>query len=94
MAVYLVTWDLNREKPNYHAARTQLTGRLDAYDSVRDPGLDSVRWVATEWTAESVSSDLRVFMDENDKLIVTKLNKGEHQGWLAKVVWDWINARL
>lgn len=94
MAIYLVTWDLNREKLNYAAARARLVGRLDGYDSVKDSGLDSVRWVSTNWTADQVSSDLRGYMDGNDKLIVTKLNRGEHQGWLAKTVWDWINARL
>lgn len=32
--------------------------------------------------------------DSDDRLIVTKLVFGQHQGWLDKKVWDWINARL
>jgi hypothetical protein len=93
MATYLVTWDLNREKQNYAAARARFVGRLDEFENIKDPGLDSVRFVSTTWTADQLSSDLRGYMDDNDKIIVTKLVSGNHQGWLAKSVWDWINAR-
>lgn len=94
MAVYLVTWDLNREKPNYAAARARFVGRLDQFENIKDPGLDSVRFVSTTWTADQLSGELRGYLDDNDKIVVTKLVRGNHQGWLAKNVWEWINARL
>lgn len=94
MSVYLVTWDLNREKPNYVAARAAFIAHLERYEHIKDPGLDSVRFLSTSWTAEQVSQDLRLKLDTNDKIIVTKLASGSHQGWLAKSVWDWINARI
>ena len=94
MAVYLVTWDLNQEKPNYAEARRQFIAHLDRYENKKDPGLDSVRFVTTTSSADQVSTDLRTKLDDNDRIIVTKLVSGNHQGWLDKTVWDWINARL
>ncbi|WP_421933936.1 hypothetical protein [Phenylobacterium sp.] len=89
-----MTWDLNGEKPNYATARARFVGRLDQFENIKDPGLDSVRFVSTNWTANQISDDLRTYLDDNDKIVVTKLVSGNHQGWLAKNVWDWINARL
>ena len=94
MAVHLVTWDLNREKPNYAAARARFVGRLNEYETTHDQGLDSVRFVSTNWTAHQVSNDLKGYLDDNDRLVVTQLVSGFHQGWLSQEVWDWINARL
>jgi len=33
-------------------------------------------------------------MDDNDRIFVTKLNTGSHQGWLDKSVWKWIEPRV
>ena len=92
--VYLITWDLNREKPNYATARANFIARLNEYESIKDAGLDSVRFVSTNWIARKVSDDLRKNLDDNDRIMVTKLVSGNHQGWLDEKVWDWINARL
>ncbi len=94
MSVFLVTWDLNKEKPNYAQARAAFIANLETFDNVKDSGLDSVRFVSTDWTAGLVSDDLRKRLDDNDRLFVTKLTSGSHQGWLSQAVWDWINARL
>ena len=94
MAVYLVTWDLNKEKPNYVEARKQFIAHFERYENKKDAGLDSVRFVSTNLTADQLSDDLRKKLDSNDRIIVTKLVSGNHQGWLDKTVWDWINARL
>lgn len=94
MAVYLVTWDLNKEKPNYSTARAILISRLSQYEHMKDPGLDSVWFLSTDLIAQQIDEDLRKRIDNNDRLFVTKLISGGHQGWLAKATWDWINARL
>jgi hypothetical protein len=94
MAVYFVTWDLNREKTNYGAARAAFIAHLERYQNIRDPGLDSVRFVSTGWSADQVSADLEKKLDDNDRLVVTKLVPGTHQGRLLGPVWDWINARI
>jgi hypothetical protein len=41
MPVYLVTWDLNREKPNYSEMRQRPINQLSRYERIKDPGLDS-----------------------------------------------------
>lgn len=94
MAVHLVTWELNREKPNYAQARAAFVAHLDRYEHAKDAGLDSVRFVNANWSAEQVSDDLRQRLDDNDRLFVTTLSSGAHQGWLSKTVWEWINPKL
>ena len=94
MAVYLVSWDLNKEKANYAQAREMLLTRIYEYDHIKDSGLDSVYFVSTTWSADQIYDDLRKSLDDNDRVIVTKLVQGSHQGWLSKNVWEWINARF
>jgi hypothetical protein len=94
MSVYLVTWDLNKEKSNYAQARQNLIACLQRYQHIKDPGLDSVWFISTDSSANQVDADVREKMDSNDRLFVTKVVTGQHQGWLTKNIWEWINARL
>jgi hypothetical protein len=94
MSVFVVTWDLNREKPNYPHARAAFVKQLDTYENTRDEGLDSVRFISTPSSVVQVEGYLRQKLDANDRLLVTRLNAGGHQGWLSKSVWEWINQRL
>ena len=94
MSVYLVTWDLNKAKPNYAQARENLLSHLQRYQHAKDAGLDSVWFISSHWSADQVDADIRAKLDGNDRLVVTKLVAGQHQGWLSQGVWDWINSRL
>lgn len=94
MSVYLVTWDINRERQNYTQARQNLINHLSRYEHIKDPGLDSVWFISSTASANAVSDDVRTMLDVNDRLIVTKLVRDQHQGWLAQNVWNWINTRL
>lgn len=89
--VYLVTWDLNREKPNYADARRKFVAQLE---HTKDPGLDSLWFISTMWSAKKVDEFLRQKLYGNDRLIATQLVPGQHQGWLSKATWEWITARL
>lgn len=91
MSVYVVTWNLNKERTNYDQARKDFLKQLDAYENVADPGLESVRFVATTQSADQLSDYLRLKMDKNDRLFVSRVRSGERQGWLAQNVWDFIN---
>lgn len=95
MPVYLVTWDLNRERPNYAKARDAFIALLDKFETRKDSGLDSVRFVSTSWDATKIKEYLRKAQDDNDTLFVTRLHKGsaERNGWLNKATWDWIRVR-
>ncbi|WP_295943407.1 hypothetical protein [uncultured Xanthomonas sp.] len=94
MAVYVVTWNLNKERSNYDAARRQFIQHLERYPNKQDVGLESVRWVQSTGTAQQLSDDLRQKLDNNDRLFVSKLSADQYAGWLAKDVWEWINSRL
>lgn len=91
MAVYVVTWDLNKEKRNYNVARAAFIKHLEAYENTKDSGLDSVRFISTTDNASEIKDYLRQTMDDNDTLFVSRVRKGERAGWLR--VWDWIKAR-
>jgi len=94
MSVYIVTWNLNKERTNYAQARKDFIAHLDNnYQNISDPGLESVRFLSTTNTATQISDKLREKLDANDRLFVSKLNSGNHAGWLRKSVWDWINQR-
>jgi hypothetical protein len=92
--VYLVTWELNREKPGYAQARDAFLAEVGRFEHIKDSGLDSVAFVSTSSSANDLSASLRAGLDDNDCLVVTRLASGTHQGWLSKATWDWINSRL
>jgi hypothetical protein len=94
MSVYLVTWELNKEKPAYTTARNRFLVRLNKHQNIKDPGLDSVAFVSSSLSASQISNDLRIALDENDRLVVSKMNSNQYAGWLLKTVGDWINARV
>jgi hypothetical protein len=94
MSVFVVSWNLNKEKSNYNAARAAFITHLQRYPFIRDPQLETVWFLQSAATAASVDIDLRVKLDDDDRLVVSKMNRGEHAGWLNKDVWAWIEARL
>ncbi|MDG9928001.1 MULTISPECIES: hypothetical protein [unclassified Pseudomonas] len=94
MAVYVVTWNLNKERSNYDTARREFIKHLERYDNTKDSGLESVRWVSSARSVGEVEADLRTKLDANDRIFVSQVSHNNHQGWLDRQVWDWINARL
>lgn len=94
MAVYVVTWNLNKERANYDTARREFITHLEKMENTKDSGLESVRFVSTTSSAQGVSDYLRQKMDDNDRLFVSRVFRGENAGWLDKTVWAWINARI
>lgn len=94
MAVYVVTWNLNKEKANYNAARTAFIAQIETYENCSDGELESVRFISTQRQPAEISDYLRLKMDDNDRLLVSRMNVGQHAGWLAKDTWNWISARL
>jgi hypothetical protein len=94
MSVYLITWDLNKQKENYNQARQRLIDHLARYEHIKDPGLDSVWFLSSSSSAAALDADIRAHMDNNDRLIVTQLVKGQYQGWLSSNIWAWIDGRI
>lgn len=94
MAVFVVTWNLNKERANYAVARAEFIKHLERYSNTKDAGLESVRWIESSATADAVCADLRTKLDGNDRIFLSQIQHGSHQGWTRQEVWDWINARL
>ncbi|WP_426119571.1 hypothetical protein [Pseudomonas sp. DSP3-2-2] len=94
MSVFMVTWNLNKERASYDQARRTLIKHLERYPNVSDSGLESVRWISSTAAASEIYDDLRPKLDDNDRIFVTKVVNGDHQGWLGVEVCDWITARL
>lgn len=94
MSVYLITWDLNKERSNYNQARQEFISNLEDFENIKDSGLDSVRFISTDWDINKISDDLRSKMDKNDNLFIVEIKRGNHQGWMSENTWNWINERL
>jgi hypothetical protein len=68
------------------------------YKAIQDCGawwhfMDSTWIVYTAHSANTVSQHLQQFIDTNtDYLFVCRLQK-EHQGWLPKEAWEWLNNK-
>lgn len=72
MAVYVVTWNLNKEGAAYQQARTAFLNHLAKYDNTRDSQLETVRWISTNDSAQQVSDYLRQKLDSNDRFFCVK----------------------
>lgn len=94
MAVFVVTWNLNKERANYAQARKDFVAHLEQHANVGDSNLESVRWISTTYSADQLCDDLRTKMDKNDRIFVSQVVSGTHQGWLDQTTWDWINSKL
>ena len=94
MAVYVVTWSLNKKRDNDSSARAEFLEQFERYETKSDSGLETTRFVSTAEHADAIVRHLQRNIDEGDRLIVSQLHRGEYQGWLKQEVWDWISARL
>ena len=94
MAVFVITWNLNKERHNYDASRRVFLQHLERYENTKDNGLDSVRWISSTGTANQIQEDLISKLDANDRLFVSKVTLDNYQGWLNQQTWDWISARI
>ena len=52
-------------------------------------------WIIwTERNPQELFSVVKPYLATEDQFLVAELNLQQHTGWLAKWIWDWINARL
>ena len=94
MSVFLVTWNLNKERSNYDEARRQLLAHLGRYPNIHDPKLETVWFLEAASTGHDLAEDIRTKLDSNDRLFVTQLHRGHYGAWIGKNVLEWIEAKL
>lgn len=87
MAIYCVSYDLNKAGQNYAGLYEELkrTGTWWHY-------LDSTWLIDTSESVQQITDRLLQRIDKNDSLLVIRVTR-EYQGWLTKAAWDWINGR-
>lgn len=88
MAVFTVSYDLNKQGQNYEALWAEL--KRTQYNHI----LDSTWLISTSETPRQISDRLQKHIDQNDHIIISKINAGEYAGWMPKNVWTWIEERL
>ena len=83
MAVYSVSYDLNKEGQNYKDLIAEIKS-FNGYCKV----MDSYWFVSSNNDAQIVYSKLAKHIDKNDRLLVMQTSSNR-QGWLDKDVWEW-----
>lgn len=84
--IYLVTYNLNSPGRNY----STLYEAVERYEHIKDPKLESVVFLASGWEPDQIYDDLRQYMDDSDRLFVTRINSNEYRGWVSLDVVDWL----
>ena len=86
MAVFLVTYDLNRE-----TVRPDIVGKIrTTWNWAR---LSESSYAVEAASADGVYETLKPILDSNDDLFVIPLKK-PYRGWGAKEVHDWLANKL
>ncbi|GAB3728923.1 hypothetical protein GCM10027594_11000 [Hymenobacter agri] len=88
MAVYCISYDLNKQGQNYNALYEEL--KNTDYQHI----LGSTWLISTNETATQISARLRQRMDNNDSLFISRVNRGESDGWMSTAYWNWLHARV
>jgi hypothetical protein len=87
MRVLLITYTLRNAAKDYTLF----------FEAIKNGGskwwhyIDAAWIVETTLTAEQFAHSLYPLMEQPDFLLVVKITR-EHQGWLPKEAWDWINS--
>ena len=91
MPLYIVSYDLNEKESKSYK---ELYDALQTYPFWAHP-LESTWVVSTDHSAKEVCERLRLFLGQNDNLLVVEFNKeAGYWGWLSKSFWEWLKKRL
>lgn len=85
--IYSINYDLKRPGQNY-------VGLHNAIKNLGAPWhyLGSTWLVDTDLNAQGIWERLVPHVDKNDWVLVIGVTR-DHQGWLPKEAWNWINSR-
>lgn len=88
MAVYSVTYDLNKQDKNYDGLIEELKNS-SAYINYQK----SAWLIKTYESIEALNNRLKSQIDDNDYLLVIEV-KNNYLGWLPKSDWDFIRDSI
>lgn len=90
MAVYMITYDLNKQGKDYE----------DVYKAIKDASdgtwchyWDSTWIIRSNLSVQQVSDKITPYLDSDDSMIAIEVINNK-QGWLTKKQWDYINNQI
>lgn len=87
MGLYIITYDLRKPERDY----------TTLYETIKEIGnwqhpLESVWFVYTPFLdANGIYQRLRPVIDNNDYILINKVDPLDKQGWMVRTFWDWYN---
>lgn len=84
MAIYSISYDLNKNGQNYDGLINEIKKSPDWCKPT-----ESYWFISTRESANQVYERLSKYIDRNDYLIVIKVG-GQYQGWLPNAIWGWL----
>lgn len=92
MKFYTIIYDLRQPGRKYN----------ELYDAIKAVGEGNWQhpmesfWVValsdySSRNANNLYDEYRKYIDDNDSLIVNRMDITEYQGWMPKSFWEWIN---
>lgn len=94
MVVFVVTWNIQHDGESYSARRAAFLAHLGRYENISVTELDSVCWISAGTSCELLSIELQEKLGRNDRLFVSRMERGDYYGYLDKQIWSWIGQRL
>ena len=88
MAVYSVSYDLNKIGQNYDGLINEIITFND-YEKV----MKSHWFIYYNGTAEQAYTKLSKHLDSNDNILISEVNLS-YYGFLQKTTWDWLKKYL
>ena len=86
--VYNVSYDLNKIGKDYTGLHGELKNTYEWYHL-----LDSTWLLYTSETANQIWERLGAHIDSDDNILIAQITVN-NAGWLPKMAWTWLNARL
>ena len=91
MAVYLISYDLNKDDKNYAGVIKAI--KDSSTNGVWCNPLKSVFLIKSNLTANQISDNIKAVADSNDLWLVIEV-QNHKQGWLKKDQWEYINDSI
>jgi hypothetical protein len=88
MPVLLVTYSLKNKQKDYSELFSAIKANANGWWHY----LDNTWVVNTNKSADEFTRELFPYIEKPDRLLVVKIT-GDHQGWLPKDAWNWLNNR-
>jgi len=86
--VYNVSYDLNKTGKDYAGLHGELKNTYEWYHL-----LESTWVLYTSETAQQIWERLKPHIDDDDNILIAQITSN-NSGWLPKVAWPWLSARL